>query len=59
MWHHTRTTLRKDYPERMTIVLQHQFENLVVTDDYFAVTLWFKNKEATSKNTLRCGHKFC
>ena len=41
--------LKKDYQERMTIVLQHQFENLVVTDDYFAVTLWFKNKEANLK----------
>lgn len=41
--------LRKDYQERMTIVLQHQFENLIVTDDYFAVTLWFKNKEANLK----------
>ena len=41
--------LREDYPERMTIVLQHQFENLVVTDEYFAVTLWFKGKEAHLK----------
>ena len=41
--------LKDDYPERMTIVLQHQFENLVVTRDYFAVTLWFKGKEAHLK----------
>lgn len=41
--------LREDYAARMTIVLQHQFENLVVTDDYFAVSLWFKNKEAHLK----------
>ncbi|NJM35978.1 MAG: hypothetical protein HC850_16275 [Rhodomicrobium sp.] len=34
------------YPERMTIVLQHQFENLVVRDDEFAVTLWFKGEES-------------
>lgn len=38
--------LKEDYPERMTIVLQHQFENLTVSDDQFAVTLWFKGKES-------------
>lgn len=38
--------LKSQYPERMTIVLQHQFENLIVTDDQFSVTLWFKGKEA-------------
>lgn len=38
--------LLSDYPERMTIVLQHQFENLTVDDDGFAVTLWFKGKES-------------
>jgi hypothetical protein len=34
------------YPVRMTIVLQHQFENLVVNDDAFSVTLWFKGQQA-------------
>ena len=38
--------LREDYPERMTIVLQHQFENLHVDDESVSVTLWFKGKEA-------------
>ena len=38
--------LKEDYPERMTIVLQHQFEELTVSDDGFGVTLWFKGKEA-------------
>jgi hypothetical protein len=38
--------LRTAYPDRMTIVLQHQFENLVVDDAQFAVTLWFKGKPA-------------
>ncbi|WP_428409920.1 SspB family protein [Hyphococcus sp.] len=38
--------LKEQYPERMTIVLQHQFENLDVTDDGMGVTLWFKGKEA-------------
>ncbi len=38
--------LLDDYPERMTIVLQHQFEQLTIDDDGFGVTLWFKGKEA-------------
>ena len=38
--------LISEYPERMTIVLQHQFEGLIVRDDSFAVSLWFKGKEA-------------
>ena len=38
--------LKEQYPERMTIVLQHQFEDLLVSEDKLAVTLWFKNKEA-------------
>ena len=41
--------LKETYPERMTVVLQHQFENLVVTDNGFSVTLWFKGKEAHLK----------
>lgn len=35
--------LRKKYPDEMTIVLQHQFEELVVTDEYFSVILSFDN----------------
>lgn len=38
--------LKEQYPDRMTIVLQHQFENLTVDDEGLAVTLWFKGKEA-------------
>ncbi len=37
--------LKEEYPERMTIVLQHQFENLTIDDDGFGVTLWFKGRE--------------
>jgi uncharacterized protein len=37
--------LLEEYPERMTIVLQHQFQNLVIDDDGFGVTLWFKGRE--------------
>jgi hypothetical protein len=33
--------LREQYPEDMTIVLQHQFWDLVVTDTYFEVGLSF------------------
>lgn len=35
--------LLAQYPQRMTIVLQHQFEGLEVLDEAFSVTLWFKN----------------
>jgi uncharacterized protein len=35
--------LKQKYPEEMTIVLQHQFQNLVVTEDRFEVTLSFGN----------------
>jgi uncharacterized protein len=35
--------LKQKYPEEMTIVLQHQFQNLIVTDDRFEVTLSFGN----------------
>jgi hypothetical protein len=33
--------LLKKYPEEMTIVLQHQFWNMEVHDDYFSVVLSF------------------
>jgi len=36
--------LRAEHPDEMTIVLQHQFENLLVEHDGFAVTLRFKGK---------------
>ncbi|WP_306253213.1 SspB family protein [Parvularcula sp. IMCC14364] len=32
------------YPERMTIVLQHKFEDLQVHEDHFEVTLHFKGE---------------
>lgn len=32
------------YPEKMTIVLQHQFKDLEVHEDRFEVTLWFKGE---------------
>ena len=35
----------KKHPLNMTIVLQHQFSNLEVKDDYFSVTLSFNGKQ--------------
>ena len=35
--------LKEQYPQEMTIVLQHQFWDLVVTDDRFEVRLSFNN----------------
>ncbi|MES2667481.1 MAG: ClpXP protease specificity-enhancing factor SspB [Pseudomonadota bacterium] len=35
--------LRQRYPGEMTIVIQHWFENLIVTDDGFSITLNFGN----------------
>jgi len=37
-WLHSR------YPSEMTVVIQHWFENLTVTDDGFSVTLNFGNQ---------------
>jgi hypothetical protein len=36
--------LRERYPEEMTVVIQHWFENLEVTADGFSVTLNFGNQ---------------
>lgn len=36
--------LKTRYPEEMTIVIQHWFENLKVTDDGFSITLNFGNE---------------
>lgn len=36
--------LRSRYPSEMTIVIQHWFENLEVTDDGFSITLNFGNQ---------------
>lgn len=38
-------TLKEKYPEEMTIVLQHQFENLIIEDDFFSVVLSFNSKK--------------
>lgn len=36
--------LRARYPEEMTVVIQHWFENMVVTDQGFSITLNFGNQ---------------
>ena len=38
--------LRAKYPDEMTIVLQHQFWDLIVEDDRFGVTLKFRGQPA-------------
>jgi hypothetical protein len=40
------STLLEKYPDEITIVLQHEFEDLVVKEDHFVVTLWFNNVPA-------------
>ncbi len=39
------THLSEQYPDEMTIVLQHQYRDLDVTDDAMAVNLSFNNRE--------------
>src|SRR5215468_8340307 len=39
--------LREQYPDEMTIILQHQFWGLKVKDDLFEVALTFKKLPAT------------
>ncbi|WP_050631055.1 MULTISPECIES: ClpXP protease specificity-enhancing factor SspB [Bradyrhizobium] len=34
------------YPEEITIILQHEFDRLVVSDDGFEVGVWFNRKYA-------------
>ncbi|MFZ1470359.1 MAG: ClpXP protease specificity-enhancing factor SspB [Paracoccaceae bacterium] len=36
--------LKARYPAEMTVVIQHWFENLIVTDDGFSITLNFGNQ---------------
>ena len=37
-------SLRAKHPEQMTIVIQHQYVDLQVSDDYFSITLFFGGK---------------
>jgi hypothetical protein len=38
--------LVEKYPDEMTIILQYEFDHLVVKDDRFEVGVWFKQKYA-------------
>ena len=38
--------LRAEYPEQMTIVIQHEFYNLQVTEDAFSVEMSFHDRPA-------------
>ena len=37
-------SLRVKHPEQMTIVIQHQYADLKVSDDHFSITLFFGGK---------------
>ena len=37
-------SLLAKHPEQMTIVIQHQYADLLVSDDYFSITLFFSGK---------------
>lgn len=39
--------LKRQYPEEITIVLQHQFENLSISKKHFTVDLYFDDKLET------------
>ena len=39
--------LRADHPETITIVIQHQFSDLLVEDDQFTITLFFAGRPST------------
>ncbi len=41
--------LKEQYPEEMTIVIQHQYENLLVSRDAFSIDLFFEDQEETIK----------
>ena len=45
--------LREKFPDELTVVIQHQFEDLEVDDDGFAVTLFFDGKEARITATFK------
>ncbi|MDR1031575.1 MAG: ClpXP protease specificity-enhancing factor SspB [Holosporales bacterium] len=42
-------SLRQKFPEEMTIVLQYQFWDLCVTDEYFSIKLSFSGKPESIK----------
>ena len=51
--------LRKQYPEEMTVVLQHQFWNLVSNDEGFGVTLRFSGAEERVEVPWQASDRLC
>lgn len=41
--------LKEQYPDEITIVIQHQYENLLVSRDAFSIDLFFEDQEETVK----------
>ena len=41
--------LKEEYPDEITVVLQHQYENLMVSKKQFVVDLYFDDKQETIK----------
>ncbi len=41
--------LRAKYPEEMTVVLQHQYWDLIITDEFFEVTVSFNKQQERIK----------
>ncbi len=50
--------LRERFPEEMTIVMQHWFDDLIVTDEKFSVTLNFGNQPETLVVPFEAIHTF-
>lgn len=50
--------LRERYPEEMTIVMQHWFDDLIVTDEKFSVTLNFGSQPETLVVPFEAIHTF-
>ena len=41
--------LKKQYPEEMTIVIQYKYNNLIINNEYFSITLSFNNIKTNLK----------
>jgi len=52
------SAMKASYPERITIVLQNDFHDLKVFDDYFQVTLSFSEKYEVIKVPFESIYKF-
>ena len=41
--------LKKQHPEEMTIVIQYEYNNLIINNEYFSITLSFNNIKTNLK----------